>query len=375
MQLNKERIADTFAKFVAVDSPSYRERQMADYLKGLYAGLDIRLSEDDCAPLFGGNAGNLFGTLPGTLVGAPLLFSAHMDTVEPSCGKKAVFHPDGKITSGGDTVLGADDAAGLTAIYEAVRWLRETGTPHRDLELMFSPAEEHFSEGTRRFDFSKAKAKMGYVLDLSAEMGAAALKAPGSVHFWLTVHGKAAHSGFNPEDGVHAIAIAADALTKLKFGHTDPITTVNIGTIHGGRMTNIIPESCELEGEIRSYKDERIQQELDNILAVFDEAAKKQGGSVTSRHEWCYKALDTPEDAEIVSCYRKACEAVGLPCKLVGTFGMSDCNHLPQNGIEGIVVSSAMWNCHSTGEYTTLDDLVKLTELVITLMTQAQCLR
>ena len=92
----------------------------------------------------------------------------------------------------------------------------------------------------------------------------------------------------------------------------------------------------------------RIQQELDNILAVFDEAAKKQGGSVTSRHEWCYKALDTPEDAEIVSCYRKACEAVGLPCKLVGTFGMSDCNHLPQNGIEGIVVSSAMWNCHST---------------------------
>ena len=62
MQLNKERIADTFAKFVAVDSPSYRERQMADYLKGLYAGLDIRLSEDDCAPLFGGNAGNLFGT-------------------------------------------------------------------------------------------------------------------------------------------------------------------------------------------------------------------------------------------------------------------------------------------------------------------------
>ena len=43
MQLNKERIAETFAKFVAVDSPSYRERQMADYLKAQYAGLDISL--------------------------------------------------------------------------------------------------------------------------------------------------------------------------------------------------------------------------------------------------------------------------------------------------------------------------------------------
>ena len=49
---------------------------------------------------------------------------------------------------------------------------------------------------------------------------------------------------------------------------------------------------------------------------------------------------------------------------------MSDCNHFPQHGIEGIVVASAMQQCHSTAEYTTVQDLVKLTELIITLMTQ-----
>ncbi len=370
MQLNEKRILDTFFALSSIDSPSYHERKMAEALKEAYQAAGVFLTEDNTAHIFGGDTGNLFGRMGGTLPGAPILFSGHMDTVEPSCGKVPVLHPDGKITSDGTTVLGADDVSCLTAILEAVRYLKETGTTHRDLELMFSPGEEHFSEGTRRFDFTQVRAKTGYVLDLSADMGAAALKAPGSVHFWLTVHGKAAHSGFNPEDGVHAIAIAADAISQLTFGHTDSITTVNIGTIHGGRMTNIIPESCELEGEIRSYKDERIQEELDKIIRVFSDSAEKFGGSLSHRHEWCYKALDTPKDAEVVHFYRRACEKVGLPCKLVGTFGMSDCNHLPQNGIEGIVVSSAMWNCHSTQEYTTEEALIKLTELVITLMTQ-----
>ena len=369
MEINRDRIARTFAEFVEIDSPSYHERKMADSLKSLYGELGIILEEDGCAQSIGGDTGNLFGRVKGRLEGSPILFSSHMDTVEPSCGKKAVFHPDGRITSDGNTVLGADDAGGLTAILEAVRYLKETGTPHRDLELMFSPAEEHSSEGAECFDFSRTKAKMGYVLDLTGDMGAAAIRAPGSMDFKLTVHGKAAHAGFNPEDGVHAIAIAADAVSRLTFGHTDPITTVNIGMINGGLMKNIIPESCELYGEIRSYEEARVVEEYNHILDVFNEAAERRGGSVSTWNKWRYKALDTPEDSAVVRYYLKACEKTGLPANLVGTFGMSDCNRFPQNGIEGIVVSSAMWNCHSTAEYTTVDALCSLTELVIALMT------
>lgn len=369
MELNRERIGSTFAGLVEVDSPSRQERQMADTLKDLFGKLDITLEEDNAGPAFGGNTGNLFGRVKGQLPGTPLLFSAHMDTVEPSRGKKAVFHPDGTITSAGDTVLGADDLGGVTAILEAVRWLKETGTPHRDLELMFSPSEERFSEGTHQFDFSKCQAKLGYVLDLAEDMGAAAIRAPGSIQFWITVHGKAAHAGFAPEEGVHAVAIAAEALSKLQFGHVDPVTTVNIGVIRGGLMPNIVPESCELEGEIRSYQDERIDEEWDKILSAFQDAAEKRGGSVSTRVRRCYKALNTPENAQVVTYYQKACEKVGLTPKLVGTFGMSDCNHFPQHGIQGIVVSSAMWKCHSTEEYTTLEALCQLTQLVIALMT------
>lgn len=372
MEWNRERIGGTFAELVEIDSPSRQERQMADKLKELFGALGVSLEEDGAGPSFGGNTGNLLGRVKGQLPGSPLLFSAHMDTVEPSRGKKAVFHPDGTITSAGDTVLGADDLGGVTAILEAVRWLKETGTPHRDLELMFSPSEERFSEGTHQFDFGKCRAKMGYVLDLAEDMGAAAIRAPGSIQFWITVHGKAAHAGFAPEEGIHAVSIAAEALSKLQFGHVDPVTTVNVGVIQGGLMPNIVPESCQVEGEIRSYQDQRIEEEWQKILSAFQKAAEKRGGTVSSRVRQCYKALDTPEDAPVVACYRKACEKVGLTPKLVGTFGMSDCNHFPQHGIQGIVVASAMWKCHSTQEYTTLDSLCQLTQLVIALMTQEE---
>ena len=107
--------------------------------------------------------------------------------------------------------------------------------------------------------------------------------------------------------GVHAIAIAADAVSRLTFGHTDPITTVNIGMINGGLMKNIIPESCELYGEIRSYEEARVVEEYNHILDVFNEAAERRGGSVSTWNKWRYKALDTPEDSAVVRYYLKAC--------------------------------------------------------------------
>lgn len=79
-------------------------------------------------------------------------------------GKKAVLHEDGTITSDGSTVLGADDLSGVCAILEALTSLKEDGTPHRPLELLFDVAEETYCAGIRQFDFSRLKSKEAYVL-------------------------------------------------------------------------------------------------------------------------------------------------------------------------------------------------------------------
>lgn len=71
----------------------------------------------------------------------------------PAFGKKAIFHSDGNITSDGTTVLGADDLSGVTAIYEAMRYLKQHDVEHRDVELLFTTGEELYCKGAKAFDY------------------------------------------------------------------------------------------------------------------------------------------------------------------------------------------------------------------------------
>ena len=140
-KVNQNRLIQTFQHLVEMDSPSLGERQVGQFLAEQLTALGLSVSEDDAGIQLGGNCGNLYCHWEGSDNGgkeAPLLFSAHLDTVEPSRGKKAVILPDGTIRSAGDTVLGADDFAGVAAILEAVRTIAEKKLPHREIELLFS---------------------------------------------------------------------------------------------------------------------------------------------------------------------------------------------------------------------------------------------
>lgn len=105
--MNCERLKEEFRKLNEIDSLSFREREMADYLMPILKKLGFEVYEDDAGIEYNGNCGNLYGILSGELPGEPILLSAHMDTVEPGRGKKAIFHEDGRITSDGTTILGA----------------------------------------------------------------------------------------------------------------------------------------------------------------------------------------------------------------------------------------------------------------------------
>ena len=153
-----ERLVQTFCRMVSFDSPSYGEREICDFLTEHLTALGLRVQEDDAAQRIHGTAGNLYAYLPATQGMEqlpPLLFSGHMDTVEPSKGKKAIVHADGTITSDGSTVLGADDCAALAAILEALTVMQENHLPHRASEILFSVAEETYCIGASVFDFSK----------------------------------------------------------------------------------------------------------------------------------------------------------------------------------------------------------------------------
>jgi tripeptide aminopeptidase len=362
------QIWKNFLRLTAIDSPSRGERTFCDTLKASLTTLGLDVFEDSVGEQIHGNCGNLYAVLPGSLPLPPLLFSAHMDTVEPSANKKAILCEDGKIVSDGNTVLGADDAAGIVILLEAITRLKESGKAHRPLEFLFPVAEELYGLGSAYADFSRIRAREAYVLDLSGTIGTAANAAPTILPFQIEITGKAAHAGFAPEQGVHAIAAAAKAVARLPLGMPQPGVTVNIGTIGGGETDNIIPARCRVTGEIRSLSHEAVMAQWASVKTIFEQEAACMGAHVDAQAHAACVAYKTDQDSETVRRYVRACAQIGLDAQIQSTLGGSDQNNFAQHGIQGLVVACSMHDVHSTREYAYLHEMEIGTALVLALI-------
>lgn len=367
--INTTRLTEEFCKLVSIDSSSFKEREMADLLTAYLTELGFEVTEDKAYEHYDGNAGNIYGFLKGDIEGDPILFSAHMDTVEPGSGKKAVVHEDGTITSDGTTVLGADDLSGVVAILEAVRTIKEEGLSHRSIEVLFTIAEEVYIRRSEVFDYSQIQAKEAYVLDLSGPVGTAALKAPTLVSFEARFTGKAAHAGFAPEKGIHAISVAAEAITAIRQGRIDEETTVNVGTIEGGLARNIVPENCILKGEVRSLNHDKSLAEVEKIREIFKATADLRGAALDFETSFGCIAYDVDREHEVVNRFELACRELGYKTDYIATFGGSDNNNFVRNGITGIVMACGMNEVHSCKEYTHVEELKRCSNITLKLMT------
>ena len=360
--VNEKRLTDTFIGLTAIDAESGDEAAMREHLTGALAKLGISAETDA--------VGNLFARLPGTRAGEALLFSAHMDTVRPGKGKKAVVCPDGRITSDGTTVLGADDAAGLAAILEALTVIRERDLPHPDLELLFTVAEEAYGVGSAQFDYTRLRARIAYVLDLTGPVGTAAVAAPTLLALDIAVHGRAAHAGFAPEAGVNALSIAAAALAQVPTGRVEADTTVNFGTVEGGTGQNIVPALIRITGEVRSLRHEAALRQAAVIEATFRREAERLGGSAEVTVTEKIHAYRTAPDEPVVERLRSALASLGWgEPKLIETFGGSDNNVFALHSLRGAVLAAAMELVHTTEEYTDISELTRSAALTLKLMT------
>lgn len=375
--IHRSRLVSQFKKMVEFDSETYQEREIADYLTGELKQLGFEVWEDDAGyrlkeklPEYGTAAptGNLYGFLKGTSNSSPILLSAHMDTVKPGIGKRAVEDEQGMITSEGNTVLGADDLSGIAAILEAVRVIRENNLPHPDIEVLFPVAEENYGKGSQLIDYSKIKSKQAYVFDLSGEIGLAATAAPTLLSFKIEVKGKTAHAGFCPQLGINAIEITAHAISKLKQGWVDEDTTVNIGKISGGKQTNIVSDECVVWGEIRSLKDHKAMEEWNKLKETFERTAASYGGSLEIVFEKQIEAYEIGDGEKVVERFKRVCRSLGLKGTTQYTLGGSDNNHFVRNGIRGIVVACGMNEVHTPKEFTTAEELEKSALLALGLI-------
>lgn len=362
--LNEKRILDEFYELVQVRCSSRNERQIADLLTKRLEELGCTVTEDNAGEKIGGNTGNLVANLKGTLAVPTVLLTAHMDCVEPCEGIKPILK-DGIITSDGATILGADDKAGVVAILETLRVLREDNIPHGDIQIAFTCAEEGGVNGSKNMDSSLLKADLGYTFDTHGAPGKIVFMAPGQNKIFVRVEGKAAHAGIAPEKGNNAIVALAKMLTKIPQGRIDEETTCNIGTIKGGEATNVVAETAELLMETRSRDKAKLDKLTADCMKIFEAGGVETGTKVTVELRPAYDPFTIARDALPITVAAKAAEKLGFKVSIEESGGGSDANFFNAYGVPTTVLGVGMTNSHTKEEYIKEKDLYDSARLAL----------
>ncbi|RVU54410.1 M20/M25/M40 family metallo-hydrolase [Anaerosphaera multitolerans] len=366
--MNKNRLVNTFMNLVRIDSESKNEGKFHEYLKNRCKEIGLQTYEDNTKKETGLGAGNLLCTLEANSDLPPLMFCCHTDTVQPGIGIKP-FIDNEIIYSEGNTILAADDKAGIAAILEMITVLQETNINHGKIELLFTPGEEIGLLGISAFDMTKLESKYGYVLDSAGPVGGILMASPNLYFIEATFHGKAAHAGVEPELGASAIQMAAKSISKMKLGRVDQLTTSNIGTIKGGIATNVVPETAHLTAEIRSISEDQCYALLSEMKQIMYSAAREFNGSVEINTKKLSTGYQLKDSSYVVNLAGDAFNQLNIPIDQQISGGASDANVLNANGIETVNLAIGYEKIHTTEEFIPIAELEKITNVAIYLAT------
>jgi len=370
--INRDRLADTFKFLVEIDSVSGEEKDVCLAIRNILDSIGAKTMLDHSEEKTGSNTGNLIATFDGTIPASPMMFNAHMDTVDPGRGVKAILK-DGVFTSDGTTILGSDDKSAIAILLEVMRTILERDIPHGPIELVFTVCEEIGLTGAKYLDCSLIRSTFGYSLDAS-DPDAVVTRAPAANRIDFKIHGKDSHAGSSPETGINAIVAASRAISAIpRLGRIDDETTCNIGVIRGGIASNIVPNLVTVEGEARSHNQEKLDTITDEIVTSVTKAIeveqKKYPGTglpaVEMEVDSYFPLKHIPDDHPMVQLAFKAAENLGRTIRTKTTGGGADANVFTQKGIPMGVIGTGMTDVHTVRESIKLDDMVRSAELVV----------
>lgn len=179
-----------------------------------------------------------------------LLLTGHMDTVFPA------DHPFQTLSWREPGVLNgpgtADMKAGLSVILAALTAIEASPlAPRIGYDVMINSDEETGSHASAALIAELAQGKTAALTyEPALPDGTLAGARPGSGNFSVTIHGRSAHAGRNPEEGRNALLAAADLALRLN-ALKSPELKVNPARIDGGGPNNVVPDQAILRVNMR----------------------------------------------------------------------------------------------------------------------------
>ncbi|KUP06904.1 carboxypeptidase [Bacillus coahuilensis p1.1.43] len=301
-----------------------------------------------------------------------IIILAHLDTVFPM--GTALDRPfsiiDGRAYGPGV----ADMKGSLVTLYFAMKALqRNHGNELSNVKIILNSDEEIGSPTSRELIEKESKnARYSLVMEPARKDGSIVSSRRGKGNYTLTIEGKAAHSGIEPEKGRSAIEELAHKIIQF-YQLSDPEhgISVNVGVIEGGTSPNTIPDHAEATIDIR-VKDASQAEELEEKMEEIVSSTEVKGTSIVFEGEMNRPPMEkTKKTQSLIRVIQEIGDKIGVEIVDTATGGGSDASFTAALGIATVDgLGPIGGNAHSDKEYIEIDSLVERTHLLAMIIKQ-----
>ena len=296
----------------------------------------------------------------------PILLLCHMDTVFPlGTLTKMPYHEADGIIYGPGTL---DMKSGIVISLAAIEAARQAGMS-RPVNLLCT-SDEEIDSHTSRAHIERLAKESELVLVLEAAMPDGSLKTwrKGVGEFRVMTKGRAAHAGGDHEKGRNAIEeMAHQVIAIQKLTDYSKQTTLNVGVIRGGTVSNVVPEEAAIRVDVRVMQPgewERLEDEMKVLTPALDGTTIEVSGRLNRP--------PMPFDETMKATFDKAkaiAAEIGIELQAGGTGGSSDANFIAPLGIPVMDGLGAIGEgYHSEREFILADSLETRLNLVSALL-------
>lgn len=283
------------------------------------------------------------------------------------------FKGDDIVTSTGETLLGADDKAGVAILMGMIRKLTKENIPCGELYFLFTTDEE-VGRGMENPPLNEFKPKYAFTFD-GGTLGEAEYECFNAVSAIFEITGRAAHLGQAKGKLVNAIDVAA-ALTAALPEQEKPETTE-------GKEGYFCPvslegslEKAELTIIVRDFEEEGIRRRVAFLREMAIKTEKKFDGAVINvKTAWKYRNMKSFIPENLIEYLLKSMEKAGIEPKIRAVRGGTDGAVLSELGIPCPNLFTGGHNFHSCLEWLSVSAFYTAFSLGMTLIEEAEFLK
>ena len=270
------------------------------------------------------------------------------------------------IVTDGNTLLGADDKAGVAEIMTAAEYLAtHPEFPHGEIAIAFTPDEE-IGRGTDRFDVKKFAADFGYTVD-GGKLGEIEYENFNAASATIEVKGFSVHPGSAKNKMKNAIDLFCEFHSLLPVAER-PVHTADYEGFYMADELTADVEKAVCRYIVRDHDREKFEAKKNYFLASADFLNKKYGeGTFTATVKDSYYNMSSviAENFHLIENAKKAMEACGITPITVPIRGGTDGARLSFEGLPCPNLSTGGLNFHSRTEYIPVNALEKMTEVIL----------